>query len=65
MLPINVDDARMKMLADVFGCMMGNFPFTYLGLPLRTTRSGIHDLTPLVTRVERKLTAGSTFLAYG
>jgi hypothetical protein len=37
MLQINVDDARMKMLADAFGCMMGTFPFTYLGLPLGTT----------------------------
>jgi hypothetical protein len=40
-------------------------PFTYLGLPLGTTRSKIQDLLPLVDRMERRLVCTSSFLAYG
>jgi hypothetical protein len=40
-------------------------PFNYLGLPLGTTTPRIQDLLPLVDRLERRLVATSTFLAYG
>ena len=65
MLPLNVSDAQVKELADGFGYIVGTFPFTYLGLPMGTTRPRIMDLTPIVDRVQRKLTASSGFLAYG
>jgi hypothetical protein len=62
MLSINVDDVGMKILADVFGCMMGNFPFTYLGLPLGTTRPGIHNLTPFGHQSGKKNNCKLNFL---
>ena len=37
-------------------------PFTYLGLPVGTTRPKIVDLLPLVDCMERRLTASSWFL---
>jgi hypothetical protein len=40
-------------------------PFTYLDLPLSTTRPRIQDLLLLVDRMERRLVATSTFIAYG
>jgi hypothetical protein len=40
-------------------------PFTYLGLPLGTTRVTISELSPLVCRLERKLTSSSCFLSQG
>jgi hypothetical protein len=40
-------------------------PFTYLGLPLGTTKPLINDLSPLVSRLERKLTSSSSFLPQG
>jgi hypothetical protein len=39
-------------------------PFTYLGLPLGTTKLRIEDFAPVLDRVERKLTACSTLLSY-
>jgi hypothetical protein len=40
-------------------------PFTYLGLPMGTTKPSIKDLSPLTDRVERRLCAMSSFLSYG
>jgi hypothetical protein len=48
-----------------FGCQVGSMPFTYLGLPLGTTRPTMTDLMPLVCRLERKLFSSSSFLAQG
>jgi hypothetical protein len=64
-IPINVPHDVMKLLADEFGCQIGTMPFTYLGLPLGTTKPQIHDLLPLVCRLERKLTSSSSFLTQG
>jgi hypothetical protein len=65
MLPINISDEEIQVLVNELGCSVGSFPFTYLGLPMGTTRPMIKDLTPIVDRVERKLSANCNFLAYG
>jgi hypothetical protein len=44
-------------LANTFGCDIGSLPFTYLGLPLGTSRPTIQDLTPIVDQSERRLNA--------
>jgi hypothetical protein len=44
---------------------VGSLPFTYLGLPLGTTRPTIQDLTPIVDHIERRLNASARFLDYG
>lgn len=64
MYPINVEPEKMNILANTFGCEIGTFPFTYLGLSMGTTKPRIEDLTPLMDRVERKLSACSTWLSY-
>jgi hypothetical protein len=40
-------------------------PFTYLGLPMGTTKPSIRDMSPLIDRVERRLSDVSSFLSYG
>ena len=65
MVPINVDEVAVNSLATTFGCQVASLPFTYLGLPLGTTKPRIQDLTPIVTRLERKLTSISCFLSQG
>jgi hypothetical protein len=65
MIPINVDDELMVQLSEEFRCQVGSMPFTYLGLPLETTRPIMSDLMPLVCRLERKLSSSSSFLAHG
>jgi len=64
MLPINVSQDRMKILANTFGCQIGTFPFTCPGLPMGTTKPRVEDYTPLMDKIERRLTACSSLLSY-
>lgn len=59
LVPINISNERAIELAAVFGCSLGSFPFTYLGLPLGTTKPQVKDFAPLICRVERWLSASS------
>jgi len=63
-LPINVDTERMNHLANTFGCAIGSFLVTYLGLPMGTTKRKMEDLTPMMDRVERRLSGCATWLSY-
>jgi hypothetical protein len=52
----------MTHLASTFGCNIGTFLFTYLGLPMGTTKPKVDDFIPLVQRIERRLVSTSNFL---
>jgi hypothetical protein len=39
MVPINISEAKLQHLASTLGCVTGSLPFTYLGLPLGTTKA--------------------------
>jgi hypothetical protein len=64
MYSINVPHEKMVILASTFGCDIGSMPFTYLGLPMGTTKPKIDELVPLMDRVEHRLSACSTWLSY-
>jgi len=64
MIPINVPDSDITALVSAFGCQIALMPFTYLGLPMGTTKPKLEDLTPLMDRVERRLSSFSSFLSY-
>jgi hypothetical protein len=64
LVPINVDAQKTELLAVSFGCIVGSFPFTYLGLPLGLTKPLVRDFAPLICRVERRLATSSQFLSY-
>ena len=64
MIPINVHSERLAVLASAFGCAIGSMPFTYLGLPMGTTKPRMEDLTPLMDRMERRLSSCSSLLSY-
>jgi len=64
MIPVNVPTNKLNALAAAFECQVGSMPFTYLGLPMGTTKSRFEDLTPLMDRVERRLVSCSSFLSY-
>lgn len=63
-VPINASSENMKILVGTLGCQIGSLPFTYLGLPLGTTKPKVEEFAPLLDRVERKLSACSTLLSY-
>jgi hypothetical protein len=49
-------------LAAVFGCKIQRMSFTYLGLPMGTTKPRVEYYAPLMNRVERQLTSISSML---
>lgn len=65
LIPVNTSGEHASMLAGVFGCSTGSMPFTYLGLPMGTSRPSVLDLMPLVTSVERRLSTAASLLDYG
>ena len=62
LLPINLEEDGTAQLAQLFGCVVGTLPFTYLGLPLGWTKPEVIDFLPLVTRCQRHLAFTSPFL---
>ena len=64
-VPINLESVATTELAEIFGCVVGQMPFTYLGLPMGTTRPTVTDLLPMVTAVQRKIPAVVSLLDYG
>jgi hypothetical protein len=63
-IPINVESEKMEELVSVLGCQVGSMPFTYLGLPLGTTRPSVQDFLPLLNRIERRMMGISSLLSY-
>lgn len=62
MIPINVSEEKLDILAGTFGCVKGELPFIYLGLPLGISRPKNQDFLPLVNKCERRLVGFSSFL---
>jgi hypothetical protein len=63
MIPINIEESKMSILANTLGCSIGAMPFTYLGLPLGTTKPQVSDFLPLISKCERRLISTSRFLS--
>jgi hypothetical protein len=63
MVPINLSEEKLNHLARTFGCQSGSFPFTYLGMPLGTSRPKVDDFLPLISKCERRLSFVSPFLS--
>jgi hypothetical protein len=65
MVPINISHDRLQHFAFTFQCRTRSFPFTYLGLPLCSTKPTIQDCLPLVSRIEKRLINTSIWLSQG
>lgn len=63
-VPINTASDLCQSIADIFGCKIASMPFTYLGLPLGTTKPMVLDLNPLVCRAERQITATMLLMSH-
>jgi hypothetical protein len=67
LVPLNINEEKQDFLCETFQCQKGSLPFTYLGLPLGTTKTNIEHFIPLVQKVEKRFTctSTSTFLSRG
>jgi hypothetical protein len=63
-VPFNVGEEKTSNLATTLGCMVESMPFTYLGLPLGTTKSLIQDFMPILTRIEKRLMGITSLTSY-
>jgi hypothetical protein len=64
LVPLNLSTERAQLLAGVFGCRLESLPFTYLGLPLGTTKPRVEHFGSIMSKTERKLTSTSNFLTH-
>ena len=64
LVPINSTPDRATRLARTFGCKVGTMIFTYLGLPLGTTKPSLHEYIPMSTKIEKRLSGISKHLSY-
>jgi hypothetical protein len=64
LVPIDLTNDRASHLARTFGCKVGSMPFTYLELPLGTTKPTIQEYSPLLNKIKRRLSGVSNFLSY-
>jgi hypothetical protein len=64
LVSINMDENGANHLARTFGCQLGTMPLTYLGLPLGTAKPSFEEYSPMLTRIERRLSGISKFLSY-
>jgi hypothetical protein len=61
MVPLNITQEKLELLTNVFGCQQGSLPFTYLGLPMGTSRPKIEHFLPVMQKIERRLSCTSFF----
>jgi hypothetical protein len=64
MIPINLSSTNAVYIANLLGCNVASMPFTYLGLPLGTTKPTVQDLMPLVDKIERRVSATFMLMSY-
>jgi hypothetical protein len=54
-VPLKVVEQKVNILVGTLGCLVESLTFTYLGLPLGTTKPVIQEFLPLPSRIERSL----------
>ena len=64
MVPLNTTNDKAQLLAGVFGCKLESLPFTYLGLPMGTTKPRVEHYGPIMNRTKRRLSVVSNFLTH-
>jgi hypothetical protein len=65
LIPINTSEERLQVLLHTLQCQKGSLPFTYLGLPLSTTKPSKEFFMPILQSAQRRLSACSMYLSYG
>jgi hypothetical protein len=64
LVPLNMTAEKAELMAGVFCCKVQEMPFTYLGLPMATTRTRVEHYGPIMNRMERQLTSISSLLTH-
>ncbi|XP_071739224.1 uncharacterized protein [Rutidosis leptorrhynchoides] len=52
---VNVDHMEVAAMANLFGCKVGKFPSTYLGLPIGANMNKMESWKPVINKFEKRL----------
>ena len=55
LLTINVEAEEANLFAQIFGCKIDDFPFTYLGVPLHFSKLRKEDLQPIRDKIIKRI----------
>lgn len=61
LVPLNISSEKAQQLAGVFSCKLESLPFTYLGLPMGTTKPRVEHFDAIMNKIERRHSATSNF----
>ena len=61
-MPVNIAEERVDLFTNTLQCARGQFPFTYLGLPLGIYKPTVEQCLPLVNRIAKRLAGISSFM---
>jgi hypothetical protein len=64
LVPINLSKSNAWNMAALLECNVAAMPFTYLGLPLGTTKPSVHEMMPLIHKLERRVSASFIMMSY-
>jgi hypothetical protein len=64
MVPLNLSQDKVEIMTGVFGCKRQDMPFTYLGLPMDTTKPRVEHYEPVMNKMERQLSSISSLLTH-
>jgi hypothetical protein len=64
MVPLNMSQEKAEIMIGAFDCKMQEIPFTYLGLPMGTTRPRVEHYEPVMNKMEMQLSSISSLLKY-
>jgi hypothetical protein len=64
LVPSNMDDDRATHLPNTIGCSVGTLLFTYLGIPLATTRLTVEEFSPFLNRIKKRMMGLNKLLRY-
>ncbi|XP_004963682.1 uncharacterized protein LOC101781465 [Setaria italica] len=62
MVPMGITDETATQLQGILGCQLGSFPQTYLGLPLSNDKLRLSAFSPLIAKIDKRLSGWSASL---
>jgi hypothetical protein len=51
LIPLCLEEEEAKLFAEILGCVVGNFPIKYLGIPLHYEKLRREDIQPLIDKI--------------
>lgn len=55
MIPLNLEPAEISSFSTIFGCLVGDFPIKYLGVPLHYDKLSRNDIQPLIDKILKRI----------